>query len=155
MQDDRLRCAGAALRRVPEDYRTFSARELVAEENGHHFYRGLHIGWAWGENERGTFLDFLSEHRMVGMQAERIYPDGTTESIETPASMHLVTGDPEQDTEIERKFFDRNNTVYKNLRQRGLLPEHGANVGSQVVNEFLLRGPEFVEVNEASVSLGG
>ena len=43
MQDDRLMCAQAALRRVPEGYRTISAREVVADENSHHFYRCLHL----------------------------------------------------------------------------------------------------------------
>ena len=28
--------------------------------------QGLHIGWAWGEDERGRpYLDFLSEHRHI------------------------------------------------------------------------------------------
>lgn len=139
MNEDRLKCAEAALRYVPEAYRTIGANALVANESGHHFHRGMHMGWAWGDNERGTFLDFLNEHRMAGMQAERIFPDGSTEPIETPASSHLVTGDAEQDAVIEQKFFERNNTVYENLRARGLLPEHGANVGSQDINEFLLR----------------
>jgi len=142
---DRMKCVEAALQRVPEDYRAVGANDLLAQENGHGYHRGMHIGWAWGEDRRGVFLDFLSEHRMAGMQAERIYADGTAESIETPVSIHQVTGDPAKDAEIERKFFERNSASYADLRERGLLPAAGQNLVSQDVNEFLLSGGSTVD----------
>lgn len=140
MNSDRLRCAEAALRHVPEDYRTIGAGDLVAQENGHHFHRGMHIGWVWGDNGRGGFLDLLSEHRMAGMHAERYFPDGTSEAIETPAEFRAVDSDPLKDAELQRAYFERNQAAYQSLRARGLLPPAGTNVGSQDINEFLQSG---------------
>lgn len=141
MNTDKQRCAEVALSTVPEDYRTVTADVLVAVDNGHSFHRGMHIAWTWGTDERGgVFLDFLSEHRHPGMSAARFFPNGRTESLPTPASMHQVTGDAEKDAEIEKRFFERNRAAYAWLRARGLLPPEGQNLGSQDINEFLLKG---------------
>ena len=77
---------------------------------------------------------------MAGMSAERFHADGTSERLETPASMHQVTGDAAKDAETERRFFERNRAAYEWLRARGLLPPEGANLGSQDINEFLVKG---------------
>ena len=141
MSDERLRCAEAALRQVPEDYRIVDAADVTGQERGHSFHRGMHIGWAWGEDERGRpCLDFLSEHRHPGMHAVRYYLDGRTEPIPTPASMRVVSEDPAEDAEIEREFVESNRAAYADLRGRGLLPPEGENVGSQDINEYLLKG---------------
>lgn len=103
--------------------------------------RGMHIGWAWGEDERSrTYLDFLSEHRHPGMQAQRYFADGRMEPIAVPASMRAVSSDPAEDAEIEREFFESNRAAYADLRDRGLLPPGGENVGSQDIDEYLLKG---------------
>jgi hypothetical protein len=140
MNADKLRCAEAALRTVPGDYLVVTTEVVALVDNGHSFHRGMHIGWAWAEGRGGWILDFLSEHRMAGMSAERFCADGTSEHLETPAEMHQVTGDPAQDAEIERRFFERNRAAYEWLRARGLLPPVGANIGSQDINEVLLQG---------------
>ncbi len=141
MNDERLQGAMVALRQVPEDYRTVDAADVAGQERGHSFHRGMHIGWAWGEDERGrSYLDFLSEHRHPGMQAQRYFTDGRTEPIATPASMRAVSSDPAEDAEIEREFFESNRAAYADLRDRGLLPPGGENVGSQDINEYLLKG---------------
>lgn len=101
----------------------------------------MHIGWAWGEDEHGrSYLDFLSEHRHPGMQAGRYFTDGRTEPIATPASMRAVSSDPAEDAEMERQFFESNRAAYADLRDRGLLPAEGENVGSQEINEYLVKG---------------
>jgi uracil-DNA glycosylase len=141
MNDERLRCAATALRKVPEDYRRVSASDVAGQERGHSFHRGMHIGWAWGEDENGrSYLDFLSEHPHPGMQAGRYFTDGRTEPIATPASMRAVSSDPAEDAEMEREFFKSNRTAYMDLRDRGLLPSEGENIGSQEINEHLLKG---------------
>ncbi|NYD43228.1 uracil-DNA glycosylase [Nocardioides panaciterrulae] len=141
MNDERLRCAESALRTVPEDYRTVNAADVADQERGHSFHQGMHIGWAWGEDERGRpYLDFLSEHRHPGMQAGRYFADGTTEPIATPASAREVSPDPVEDAELERHFFEHNRVAYADLRDRGLLPAVGENVGLQDINEYLLKG---------------
>ena len=140
MNPDKLRCAEAALRTVPGEYLAVTPEIVAAVDNGHSFHRGMHVGWAWADDGRGWFLDFLSEHRMAGMSAQRFHADGTSEHLETPASMHQVTGDAAKDAEIERRFYERNRAAYEWLRARGLLPPEGANLGSQDINEFLLKG---------------
>ena len=86
------------------------------------------------------YLDFLSEHRSPGMQAERYFADGTAERIATPASTRAVSPDPAEDAALERDFFENNAAAYADLRDRGLLPARGENVGLQDINEYLLQG---------------
>lgn len=143
MNDERLRCAEAALRQVPPDYRTINATDVATQERGHSYHKGMHIGWAWGEEEHGRqrpYLDLLSEHRHPGMYAERYYIDGTTEPIRTPASMRAVSPDPVEDAELQRRFVEENRAAYADLRRRGLLPPAGENLVSQDINEYLLSG---------------
>lgn len=141
MNDERLQCAETALRQVPEDYRKVDAADVAGQECGHSFHRGMHIGWAWGEDERGrSYLDFLSEHRHPGMHAERFFTDGRTEPIRTPASMRPVSSDPAEDAELERRFVEENRAAYADLRDRGLLPAAGENLVSQDINEYLTSG---------------
>lgn len=116
MNHERLRCAETALLQVPDDYRKVDAADVAGQERGHSFHQGMHIGWAWGEDERSrTYLDFLSEHRHPGMQAQRDFADGRTEPIAVPASMRAVSSDPAEDAEIGREFFESNRA-----------PHHGA-----------------------------
>lgn len=141
MNEERLRCAEAALRQVPEDYRKVDAAAVASHERGHSFHRGMHIGWAWGQDERGRpYLDFLSEHRHPGMHAERYLTDGTTEPIRTPGSMRATSPDPAEDAELQRRFVEANRTAYADLRERGLLPPSGENLMSQEINEYLTGG---------------
>lgn len=139
MDDERLRCAQTALRQVPGDYLKVDAAEVAGHDRGHSFHQGMHVGWAWGQDDRGRpYLDFLLEHRHPGMQAGRYFTDGSTEPIATPASMRVVSPNPVEDDELERQFFERNSAAYADLRHRGLLPSEGQNVGSQDINEYLL-----------------
>lgn len=143
MDEERLRCAQAALRQVPDDYRTVDAADVAGEERGHSFHHGMHVGWAWGEDEHGrTYLDFLSEHRHPGMHAERFFTDGRTEPIPTPASMRQVSTDPVEEAELERRFVETNRAAYADLRARGLLPPAGENLLSQEINEHLTTGSD-------------
>src|SRR4051794_37816565 len=122
MNDELLRCAETALQQVPGAYRKVDAADIAGQERGHSFYRGMHIGWAWGQDERGRpCLDFLSDHPHPGMHAERYFADGSSEPITTPASIRAVSTDPTEDAEIEREFFERNRYAYADLRERGLL----------------------------------
>jgi uracil-DNA glycosylase len=126
---------------MPDDYRTVDVADIAGQERGHSLHRGMHIAWAWGQDERARpYLDFLSEHRHPGMQAERYYCDGSTEPIATPTSTRAVSQDPAEDVEIEREFFESNRAAYSDPRDRGLLPPEGENLDSQIINEYLLKG---------------
>lgn len=140
MDDERLLCAETALRGVPEEYRTVTAADVAEQESGHSFHRGMHIGWAWGEENGRVCLDFLSEHRHPGMSAARFFLDGRVVGIPTPFSMRQVLPDPVANAESERRFFEDNRAAYADLRRRGLLPPEGDNYLSQDLNEHLLKG---------------
>ncbi len=117
------------------------AADVAGQERGHGFHHGMHISWAWGDDDRGQpYLDFLSEHPHPGMHAARYFTDGRTEPIAIPASARVVSPDPVEDAEIERAFFESNRAAYEDLRDRGLLPPEGQNIGSQDINEYLLKG---------------
>jgi hypothetical protein len=55
MNPDKLRCAEAALRAVPEEYLAVTSEVVAVVDNGHSFHRGMHIVWAWAEDRRGWF----------------------------------------------------------------------------------------------------
>lgn len=148
MDDDRLACASAALSTIHEKFRAMTEAEMAAEDNGHAFRHGMHLGWVWGRDETGrVYLDFLSEHRMSGMGAERYFADGTSEAIEVPREGYRVTGDPGKDAESEQRYIEQNQRVYAELRERGLLPPAGANLPSQDINEFLRSGGKVKETD--------
>lgn len=159
MNDKRVRCAEAALENLPRDYLLVSPQDLAAQESGHSFHKGLHIGWAWGEDKRSgrVFLDFLDEHRMSGTSASRYFADGSSESLPTPATFRQTVADPVEDAKLEAAFFERNKKAYEYLRDRGLLPPEGENLFSQDLNEFLLTGgtpaePSGAEENAQNVA---
>lgn len=136
LHERKMRCVEAALASVLPSYRDVAPEDVEAAANGHRFHRGMHIGWAWVTDQKlGPCLDFLSEHRMSGMCADRYFADGTTEPIPTPLEARLTSRDPIEDAELERQFFDRNRAAYAGLRDRGLLPPFGDNLVSQDINE--------------------
>ncbi|QDQ98158.1 hypothetical protein [Tomitella fengzijianii] len=141
MNEPRIACATAALAPIPEDYCAVTASEVAAQENGHSFHRALHIGWAWGVDESGReYLDLLWEHRHPGTHADRYFADGTTEGIAVPFRGYPMAEDPAENAERERWYLAENRRIYADLRGRGLLPDAGANVPSQDINEFLQTG---------------
>jgi hypothetical protein len=135
----RAELASSALSSLPQAAEGVVSQErLVAGEGGHAFGGGVHIGWAWGTDpSRGTYLDFLWEHRMAGITASRFWCDGIREGIPTPAEFRVVSPDPEEDARSEREYIEQNRRAYDDLRERGLLRALGQNVGSQDINEYL------------------
>lgn len=138
-----MRCADAALATVEPGYFVVSVRDLLAQEQGHSTHNGMHLGWSWGGDRQGaTFLDFLSDHHMTGMAADRFFPDGRVEPLPTPASARSTAADPDEDAHLEAQFVAENVKAYEFLRDRGLLPADDGSVESRVIDEFLLRGGE-------------
>lgn len=125
MDQNRLECAQRALEETSSEYRQVTAEEIVAQPNGHAFHRGMHIRWAWGEENDKWFLDFLAEHRMMGIFAVKFFSDETFERIESPRIFIQVTGDPDADKLAEDEFFEHNRRVYQDLRESRLLPPVG------------------------------
>jgi hypothetical protein len=141
MDKARRACARAALAPIGKKYKAVTVADVIAQDMGHAFHHGMHLGWAWGQDDTGAvYLDFLSEHRMTDMAALRFFADGSFERIETPWTFRRIADDPEEDKELKRQYAERNARIYADLRARGLLPPLGENLGSQDMNEILRSG---------------
>lgn len=139
MTEEREQCAVHAIGEQGDAW-ALTPADLLATENGHHYHHGWHIGWTWSAGGDGVYLDFLSEHRMTSMHARRVFPDGSVERLDTPDEMRRVGDTPEEDERLQREYFEHNRRAYASLRERGLLPEFGANTVSQDINEYLRSG---------------
>ncbi|MGO1945029.1 MAG: hypothetical protein ACTH1Z_11595 [Ancrocorticia sp.] len=139
MNNDKEKCAASALGENGDRW-GLTVEDLLAVENGHHFHRGWHIGWAWSTDAESEYVDILSEHRMPGMYAIRVFPDGSHEDLDTPGMYRVVGNTPDEDERLDREFLESNTRAYASLRDRGLLPAFGENIGSQDMNEYLRSG---------------
>jgi hypothetical protein len=140
MDDARLRCAETALRQVPEDYRTVEAADVAGQERGQGFHQGMHIGWAWGQDERGRpYLDFLSEHRHPGMRAERYFITAERHRSQLPPLCEQCRRIPAK-TPRSSGSFSRAIELLRGSAGPRPLPAEGENVGSQDIHEYLLKG---------------
>ena len=74
---------------------------------------------------------------MAGIAADRFWQDGEREGIPAPAEFRRSSPDPDEDARLERDYVEYNRRAYADLRERGLLPPAGQNVGSQDSNEYL------------------
>lgn len=136
MRGDREQCAANALSRSGNLWGLTTA-DLLAKDNGHHFYDGWHVSWAWGMEAEGGFIDILSEHRMVGMIARRVFSDGSTKSLDTPHEFRLEGATPEEDERLLREYLEYNRRVLATLQSRGLLPPESMNADNQESGERL------------------
>jgi hypothetical protein len=121
-------------------------------ENGHIFEQGWHIGYVWGEENGEEYLEVLSQHRMTDDSRVRLWASGRDERLPVPGGPVLLP--PEAtDADIERvmaESAERNRALYRELRDRGLLPPEGGNLGAMEINEFLASGGMADEDSERS-----
>lgn len=141
MSENKEKCALNALKIFGEKP-GLTVQDLLAEENGHHFYKGWHVAWKWGADDEAQHIDILFEHRMAGMGAKRVFSNGSEEHIETPSTMRRVGETPEEDERLELEYLEYNRRTYAALREAGLLPPLGENLMSQEINEYLTSGGE-------------
>jgi hypothetical protein len=120
--------------RLPEE-------AVARREAGHLFEAGWHIGWVFGEADGEEFVEVLTEHRHPGMDRFRIYAFGRVESLDVPTSLMLVPEDTAERERAEREYYERNQRLYAELRERGLLPPQGENLPSQEISEYLSTSP--------------
>src|SRR6266516_1653661 len=111
-------------------------------EGGHIFEKGWHIGYIWGEEDGEEYLEGLAQHRMTDDSRVRMWASGCEDFLPAPSGMIVI---PREATETEIKQLEgdsaeRNRTLYGELRDRGLLPPEGGNLGAMEINEFLTSG---------------
>lgn len=116
---------------------------VAKREGGHLYEAGWHIGFLWGEDEGGLFLEYLAQHRMTDDRHVRIYADGREEWLEAASGLiGLPAGcSAEERRRIEAEAAAKRRRIYRELREKGLLPPHGQNLPALGINEALQSGP--------------
>jgi hypothetical protein len=111
-------------------------------DSGHIFEQGWHIGYVWGEKDGEEYLEVLAQHRMTNDTRVRMWASGREDSLPAPGGM-IILQPGATDTEIEQltaESADYNRALYQDLRERGLLPPEGRNLGAMEINELLISG---------------
>ncbi len=144
---------GASAEQIESIERTFAERfghwgiqlppgSAARREAGHIFEQGWHIGFVWGEEDGEEYLDVLAQHRMTNDSLRRLWASGRKEGLPAPAG-GIVLPRGATEAEIDRlkaESAERNRALYKELRERGLLPPEGRNLPAMEINEFLTSG---------------
>jgi hypothetical protein len=138
------------LREVPEIQRYFEdyfarwsitlpSDAVARRAPGHLFEKGWHIGFIWGANEQGEYLEFLAQHRMTNDRRQRVYASGEVNVMPVPVPMYVVPADatPEQEAEIASRHAREYRRESEKLRELGLLPPAGENRIDLEINEIL------------------
>jgi hypothetical protein len=112
-------------------------------EAGHIFQRGWHVGYIWGEEDGEEYFEYLAQHRMMaGDDHIRVWASGREEGFESAGGpIVLPRGASKAEiTKLEHEHADRSRAISAQLREKGLLPPAGENLGAVDINEFLHSG---------------
>jgi serine/threonine protein phosphatase PrpC len=122
---------------------TLPAADVAERRPGHIFRAGWHIGYVWGDDENGIYLEYLSQHRMTSDSRRRIYESGHVEQIELPSTLVPYPDDPAERARINQESAREHREANTELRDLGLLPPAGTNQPAIEINEYLRsREPE-------------
>ena len=97
------------------------------------------IRYAFGSDQRGTYLEFYSFHRIAGDGHARIYEDGEIEDLPTLQTMVLLSDDPEENERREAAMHENNRQLLADLEEKGLM-SGGPVPGAFQVNAYLTTG---------------
>jgi hypothetical protein len=118
------------------------AASVASRTAGHIFERGWHIGYLWGHKGDDEYLEVLAQHRMTNDRHFRVFASGRVEDLPTADGfcLHQPDATTAERSQAERESVERNRRVYADLRERGLLPPAGKNLGAHDINEYLRSG---------------
>jgi hypothetical protein len=116
--------------------------DVASRTSGHIYEHGWHIGYVWGREHGDEYLEVLAQHRMTDDDHFRVFSSGRVEALQAPAGFYSYGPNAtEADRlEAERKHVERNQRIYGELRERGLLPPLGRNLPAHEINEYLRSG---------------
>jgi hypothetical protein len=114
-------------------------RDVAARAGGHIFERGWHIGYAWGSEQGEEYLEVLAQHRLTNDEHFRVFASGRVEGLPAPAELYSWGPDATESDKREagRAYVERNQRIYADLREKGLLPPLGHNLPAHEINEHL------------------
>jgi hypothetical protein len=111
-------------------------------EPGHIFEKGWHIGYVWGEEVGEEYIELLVQGVAIDDVHVRWWASGREEELPTPDEWVMIPPDGSSE-ELARETSaaaKKNQSVYDELRERGLLPPAGDNFPLMEMNEFLNSG---------------
>jgi hypothetical protein len=114
-------------------------QDVAARADGHLFARGWHIGYVWGSERGEEYLEVLAQHRMTDDTHVRVFASGRVEDLPAPGPSYMYgpNATEAEKQEAQRKNIARNQRIYADLRERGLLPPPGQNLPAHEINEYL------------------
>ena len=62
------------------------SRGLIPRRSGHVYAHGWHVGYIWGADDQGEYLEFLAQHRMTDDSHVRLYAAGRVQESTRPAA---------------------------------------------------------------------
>jgi len=103
----------------------------------------------WGIEQDEEYLEVLAQHRMTDDEHFRIFASGRVVDLPAPAGSYVYGPNAtEADRrEAARASAERNQRIYAELRERGLLPPQGRNLPAHEINEYLRAGGDFDEAD--------
>jgi hypothetical protein len=112
---------------------------LQNREPGHIFEKGWHIGYVWDEEDGEEYVELLVQGFAMDDAHVRWWASGREEDLPGPEEWIPIapsasSTDIGQATDAARA---KNQTIYDELRERGLLPPEGGNLPLMEINEFL------------------
>ena len=123
--------------------------DVASRADGHIFDQGWHIGYVWGTEQGEEYLEVLAQHRMTDDEHFRIFASGRVVDLPAPAGSYVYGPNAtEADRrEAARASAERNQRIYAELRERGLLPPQGRNLPAHEINEYLRAGGDVDEAD--------
>lgn len=113
--------------------------DILNRLRGQIIKNGWSIWYLFGDGEKGEYLDYYASHRMTDDSHDRIYFDGTRESLPTIMGMRMVSPDPEEDARWEEEHDAQNREIEKVLEQKGF-GMTGDEPGGVAINRYLRLG---------------
>lgn len=117
--------------------------EHVAErKRGKLVEAGWTIWYLFGRNDGGEYLDYYASHRMTDDTHERIYADGSTESLESIVGMRLCSSDPAEDKKLAEAYYANNARIGRMLTEKGFGLAGDETLSAQLVRDLRTREQE-------------
>jgi hypothetical protein len=146
-----MRASDVQINRIEADFAEKFANAGIAlpegaaarREPGHIFHHGWHIGYVWGEEDGEEYFEYLAQHRMMaGADHMRVWASGREEGLEiADGFIVLPRGTSKAEiARLEHEHAARSRVISAELREKGLLPPVGENLGALDINEFLHSG---------------
>jgi hypothetical protein len=94
---------------------------LETRQRGRLQAAGWTIQYLFGQDDKGSYLDYYATHRMTNDTHVRIYEHGEVETLEAPLEFMVFPKDStkEEQDQIKNRYFEENRRIYAELAKKG------------------------------------